>query len=128
MPVYYESIKFAWQSCILAASIELETAAADCAFIYVSSICVILLISVHSFHKCGCLFHRTVHCQCDHIWKYHSRIVLEDTHFETERQASHWIEMRASCHTQIYRHMHARIHLCICSDCNSSIELLLRLL
>ena len=83
-------------------------------FIYVCSICVISLTSVHSFHRCGWLFHRTVHSQCDHIWKYHSRIVLEDTHFETERQAS--------CHTQIHRHKHVRIHLCICSDCKSWTE------
>ena len=109
--MYYESIRFAWQPCILAASIQLETAAADCAFIYVCSMCVVSLISVHSFHRCGWLFHRTVHCQCDHIWKYHSRIVLEDAHFETERQAS--------CRTQMHKHMHARIHLCICSDCKS---------
>ena len=88
-------------------------------FVYVCSICMISLISLHSFHRCGWLFHHTVHCQCDHIWKYHSCIVLEDTHFETGRQASHWIEMRASCPTQIHRHMHARIHLCICSDCKS---------
>ena len=83
-------------------------------FIYVCSMCVISLISVHSFHRCSWLFHRTVHCQCDHIWRDHSRIVLEDAHFETERQAS--------CRTQMHRHMHARIHRCICSDCKSGTE------
>ena len=36
-------------------------------------------------HRCGVLSHCTVHCQYDHIWRYHCCVVLEDTHFETER-------------------------------------------
>ena len=42
--------------------------------------------TVYTHNMRICMFHRTVHCQCDHIWKYHSRIVLEDTHFETQLQ------------------------------------------
>ena len=38
-------------------------------------------------HRCGVLLHCTVHCQYDHIWRYHCCVVLEDTHFEAERLA-----------------------------------------
>ena len=36
-------------------------------------------------HRCGVLSRCTVRCQYDHIWRYHCRVVLEDTHFEAER-------------------------------------------